>query len=208
MTPADGALELMLVTDGVGDRERIARLVRRAVRGGLRCVQLREPRWSGRDYAAACDLLRPILEQVQGVLLTNDRADCAAAGLAHGVHVPGHGLPIEAARRAVGGGRLCGTAAHSEADLQAAAAAKLDYATLSPVFATTSKPGAQPLGIEPATEWSAAVSLPVLWLGGVDAATAVGLRARGAAGVAVRSALCEAADPGAAAREILAAFRR
>ena len=81
------AMELVLISDGLGDPNRLAKLVALAVTGGVRAVQLREPDMSARVLADLCRQLLPVLERVGGLLLVNDRADLVAAGLAHGVHL-------------------------------------------------------------------------------------------------------------------------
>ncbi len=75
--------------------------------------------------------------------------------------------------------------AHSLGDLRAARDAGADYATLSPIFPTSSKPGYGPaLGLD-ALRAATALGLPVLALGGVTAAMALSCRDAGAAGAAV-----------------------
>ena len=45
----DERLRLVLVTDGVGDPNRIVEIAREAVAGGVRCLQLRESTWTARS---------------------------------------------------------------------------------------------------------------------------------------------------------------
>ena len=56
----------MLVTDGVGDPHRIDEIVKAAILGGVRCVQVREPRWSARSLLRCCEQLTPQLDEVDG----------------------------------------------------------------------------------------------------------------------------------------------
>jgi thiamine monophosphate synthase len=86
-----------------------------------------------------------------------------------------------------------------------------DFVLLGAVFATKSKPGAVPLGIETFAQiTSAAVgsgcSAEVLALGGVDLRRVPGLIRAGAAGVAVRSAILDARDPVEVARRFRSAL--
>ena len=82
------------------------------------------------------------------------------------------------------------------------------YATLSPVFPTTSKPGyGPPLGLSGLAQLARTVpGLPLYALGGIDAASAADCRDAGAAGVAVIGAVMAAPDPEAATRRLLAAI--
>ena len=197
------ALLVLLVTDGRGDVDRLRALVRDAVAGGVRAVQLREPNLSARHLAELADELRPVLDAVNGYLLLNDRVDVAAAGHAHGAQVGYRSLSPRNARSVLGTGRLLGCSVHNEIQLAEAATAGADFAVLAPVFATASKPGVPPLGVELAGRWTAAAELPVLWLGGVTpdhVASIVALpRQHQPCGVAVLGGICSAAHPRTAA---------
>lgn len=204
------ALRLLLVTDDRGDASATADMVKAAVQGGVRAVQLRERKLSARDLMRLCDRLRWELDMIGGVLLVNDRVDVAAAGHAHGAHVGGHSLPPAEARVVLKYDQMLGVSVHDEGQLAAASAAAADYALLSPVLPTSSKPGAPYLGLVRAGVWTARSKIPVIWLGGIDATAAARLvelpesdRPRG---IAVSSAICAAPSPAAAARAILAAL--
>jgi thiamine-phosphate pyrophosphorylase len=102
---------------------------------------------------------------------------------------------------------IIGVSAHSVADVAAAAAAGADYATLSPIFVTESKPGYGPaLGIE-ALRAAAIHRIPVLALAGITAATAADCLAAGASGVAVMGEVMRADDPGRIVRDLVEALR-
>jgi thiamine monophosphate synthase len=94
---------------------------------------------------------------------------------------------------------------HGAAELAAAADAGADYAILAPVLRTASKPAAAELGVPAATSLTRAARLPVVWLGGLSTRSAALAFDGGAAGIAVMSAIAGAADPEAAARELVAA---
>lgn len=202
------ALRLLWVTDGRGDGDRIVAIVTAAIGGGLRAVQVREPALPARLLAALCERLAAELAPVDGLLLVNDRVDVAAAGPAHGAHVGHRSLPAAAARRVLRPGQLLGCSAHDAAELRAAAAAGCDFCLLAPVLPTTSKPGAVALGIERAAALTAAASLPVLWLGGIDEGSIAAVAAVTGIGrpwgVAVRSALGDSLDPAATAARLSA----
>jgi thiamine-phosphate pyrophosphorylase len=207
---ADPRLQLILVTDGLGDLARLQVIVTAALAGGVRCVQLREPKWTARALVRACELLTPQLDSVGGLLLVNDRVDVAATRVAHGANIGHRSLPPDLAREVIGPHGMLGYSAHDEEELEQAAAGGCNFALLSPVWPTTSKPGAAFLGVARAAELTANATLPVVWLGGVDEYTVEQISTAPAAGrpvgVAVRSAITAAADPATAARELLRAF--
>jgi thiamine-phosphate pyrophosphorylase len=107
----------------------------------------------------------------------------------------------------MGAQALIGVSAHSLAEAEAAEAAGADYLTLSPAFATPSKPGYGPAlgpgGLKPITR---AVSIPVLALAGVTAANVGACLAAGAAGVAVMGGVMGARNPEQAVGDIVAAL--
>ena len=84
----------------------------------------------------------------------------------------------------------------SAATLEEALAAegRADYIGAGPVWATPSKPDADPsIGLDGLREICGAVSVPVIAIGGVDASNAAACIRAGAAGVAVIRAARDAA---------------
>ncbi len=136
-----------------------------------------------------------------GACLTihDDVAAAAEAGAA-GVHLSA-GSSVQAARQALGGTALIGKSAHNADEIRAAAAAGADYVTLSPIFATISKPGYGPaLGLALLQQtWP----LPVVALGGIDPTKAAECFTAGAAGIAVMGEAMRAPDPRVFMAELL-----
>lgn len=200
---------LLWISDGRGDLERLVGIVGAAVAGGLRAVQLREPSWSARQLVAACARVRPLLAAVDGVLLVNDRVDVAAGGGCDGAQVGHRSLPVGAARTALGPRPWLGASCHDAGELAAAAAGGADFALLSPVWPTASKPGHPGLGLAAAGALTVGAPLPVHWLGGATVARIATARALPApqrpAGFAVLGAIGAAADPQSATAELLQA---
>lgn len=113
---------------------------------------------------------------------------------------------IAAARNRLGPHALVGVSAHGTAEIRAASEAGADYATLSPIFASASKPGYGPaLGLDGLRE-AAAIGLPLVALGGIDSGNARACLEAGATGVAVMGALMRASDPEAETRLLLEAL--
>ena len=181
--------------------------VERAVRGGVRAVQLRERDLDTRTlFELACQL-RVASERYDAVLFINDRIDVALACGADGVHLPSNSFSVTDARALLGPDRLIGVSTHRPDEVAAAAAAGADFAVFGPVFDTPSKRryGA-PVGLDRLRE-ACALGLPVVGLGGVDTSNAAAVSAAGAFGVAVIRAWLEPGDPGAAVRKLLEATK-
>ncbi len=102
-------------------------------------------------------------------------------------------------------GRSC----HDAGELNEAAAHGAAYATLSPIFSTSSKPSyGPPLGLDVLAALAADSPIPVLALGGVDPANAADCVRAGARGVAVMGGVMAASDPRAVVRELCDALHQ
>lgn len=194
--------DTFLITDGRGDVRRVRDLVASALAGGVRGIQLREPRLSARDLGELCRELMPRVEGVGGLLFVNDRVDVVAAGFAHGVQLGHRSLRPAEARGMLPEAALIGCSVHDLA--QVAAGSDADFLILAPLFVTNSKPGVTPLGLDGARELIAASPRPVVVLGGIDASNVASAREIGASGVAVMSAVCDSNDPRSAAAALVA----
>ena len=84
---------------------------------------------------------------------------------------------------------LVGASAHSAVEIAEAAALGADYATLSPIFATTCKPGAVPLGIAALAAVCQKSPIPIFALGGIGRDKLDACIEAGAAGCCMMSEL-------------------
>ncbi len=178
----------------ITDRERFTRVgllsaVARAVEAGVDLIQIREKDLPGRELEGIVGEVVALAKQGGDTrILVNDRLDVAVACGAAGCHLPTLGLPVGAARRVSPTGFLIGVSTHSRDEARAAAAGGADFVVFGPVFATESKPGSPPVGIEALKKVVAEVHVPVFALGGVSPERVGELAAAGAAGVAGISA--------------------
>lgn len=199
-------LSLYLVTDRELSHGRgIGNIVAAAVRGGVTCVQLREKQASTREFVAEARAIKALLatQERHIPLIINDRLDVALAVGADGVHLGQGDMELCDARRIAGANFIIGISAESVADAMAAAAAGANYLGISPVFATATKTdAAPPLGLEGIRAIRAAVSLPLVGIGGINQDNASAVLQAGADGVAVVSAIVSAACPRSAAAAI------
>jgi thiamine-phosphate pyrophosphorylase len=192
---------LLLITDRRQAVLPLDRLVAAACAAGCRWVSLREKDLTPADRLVLLDRVLAAARPFGATVTVHGDMDAAAR--CDGVHLPGGG-DVPAARRRLGPGALIGASCHGTADSAAAAAAGADYATLSPVFLTASKPGYGPaLGLA-ALEAARVSGIPVIALGGVGPDSVTACRRAGAAGVAVMGSVMRSPDPGSVVAALLA----
>ncbi len=190
------------------DRRQAAHLglvatVAAAVVGGARAVVLREKDLSRAERIELGCALVELLAPVDGTLLVaGGDVELATSIGALGVHLAAADpFPTERA------GLVIGRSCHDVEELQAAVAEGVDYASMSPVFASLSKPGYGPvLGTAGLAEATSVTTVPVIALGGITPANVAGCLAARAAGVAVMGTIMRAENPTTATIALLAAL--
>jgi thiamine-phosphate pyrophosphorylase len=160
-------------------------------------VHLRSRIASGRMlYDLTC-----ALQTANAFVLVNERIDVAMAAGAVGVQLPATALPVPVARLLFAAGQI-GKSVHSAAAGSSAAREGADFLVAGSIYASASHPMATPRGI-PLIGRLRDAGVPVIAIGGIDAARAPECRLAGAYGVAVIRAVWRAPDPVIAAAELL-----
>jgi thiamine-phosphate pyrophosphorylase len=177
------------------------KIIRSAAEAGVDWIQIRE-----KDLPARLlfKLVRSAIDGTQRTsckILVNDRLDVALAAGAAGVHLGEQSLPLDCAaewRRSSGRTHFqIGVSCHSLDAARAAESGGADYIFFGPVFATPSKAAyGPPQGVERLREVCAAVGIPVLAIGGINAENARACRKAGAAGIAAIRLFQDARDSG------------
>ena len=208
---------IYLVTDTAqcGNRG-LVDTVRAAVEGGIRTVQVREKDATGTEFFAR---VMAVAEAVgdRALVLVDDRVDIylaarAAGAAVHGVHVGQSDLPVASVRQLVGPDAVVGLTANKPEHLAALAALPaglVDHLGTGVIRPTrTKKDHPEPLGVDGFARFAAAAPVPCVAIGGVTADDVAPLRAAGASGVAIVSAVCAAADPRQAAADLVREWER
>jgi thiamine-phosphate pyrophosphorylase len=173
---------------------------RKAVHAGATVVQLRVKEATTDELV---DLGSP-LRELGATFVVNDDVDAAIRLGADGVHL---GRSDDGAERAIEGGLMVGLSAADVGEAIAAERLGAGYIGAGPIWATPSKPDADPpIGLDGLAGIVDAVETPVVAIGGIDETNAGACISAGAAGVAViraareARALTEAIDGALAAR--------
>ena len=209
-TPAAG---IYLVADAASTAGRpLGDIVAAAVAAGIGTIQLRCKDLGARDFlaeVAAC----AVHTAGRALLLVNDRVDVylaarAAGASVDGVHIGQQDRPAVAVRGLIGPDAVLGLSASTPAHFAAVAAlpaGTVDYLGTGAVRPTpTKKDHPMPLGFDGLASLLAHAPLPCVAIGGLGHGDAGGIRAAGAAGMAVVRAICAADDPGASAAALQA----
>lgn len=198
---------LYLITDDNRDGALLFR-VTAALRGGVRIVQYRDKSATATERLAMALRLVPLCHQAGAILIINDDAELAQACAADGVHLGQKDGAVASARTLLGPEKLIGVSTRTVAEAQRAVAAGADYIGLGSIYPTTTKGDAIVVGLEVLQEVRAAVTLPIVAIGGIERDNAGAVLAAGADCVAVISAVMGAPRPDLAARELTLLFNR
>ena len=177
---ADPAAEV-----GPGALPQLLAVIADCADAGVDLVQIREPDLHDRRLL---DLVRGALDRTRATsarVVVNDRPDVALAAGADGVHLKDDARSARRVRALGPRGWIVGRSVHdAPAARRATQPGAIDYLLAGTVFASASKPGRRPLGLDALRDIVRASSRPVLAIGGVTADAAAAVAATGAAGVA------------------------
>jgi thiamine-phosphate pyrophosphorylase len=182
--------------------------VEASIHGGASIVQFRDKgTFAPKERLEVAHMLQALCERRKVPFLVNDDPEYARRVDADGVHV-GLGDPSPRIARALLGPRaVIGVTVYGKnGEEEAAASGGADYVAAGPFFPSPTKPEEPVLPRHVLDAIVKRSQLPVFAIGGITADNA-GLVARhGVAGVAVVSAIMDAADPKAATEAIRKAF--
>ena len=173
-------LKVYLVTGryDFSDTEFLKR-IETACRSGVTLVQLREKEVSTRRFYELAVKVKAVTDAYQIPLIINDRVDICLAVDAAGVH-------IALVRKLVGSTKIVGVSAKTVARGVEAENEGADYLGVGAIFPTTTKDS--PLtSLQTLSEIAAAVTIPVVAIGGIKEENIEQLMGTGVAGVSLVS---------------------
>lgn len=190
---------------GIIDRDirvnSLERIARGCLRSGIGIIQYRDKSRDIRGFYRNARLLKKIVAD-KALFIINDRADIARLVDADGLHLGQDDLPIEAARRIIGGGKIIGKSCHSLKQAILAQKEGAGYISIGPIFATPTKPDYPAVGLGLLKSALEKVKIPITAIGGIDK-TNIGLvKDSGAGIIAVVRAICQAKDIPKAVKEL------
>jgi hydroxymethylpyrimidine kinase/phosphomethylpyrimidine kinase/thiamine-phosphate diphosphorylase len=166
---------------------------------GVDIVQLRDRSLDDAALRAAATACADAARRAGVLFIVNDSPTLARACGADGVHLGQDDMHPSAARALLGPDRIIGRSTRGGAMLAQAADEGTDYASVGPLWSTPTKPGRAATGLTALAAAHTAARIPWFAIGGIDARRIGRVGALGARRAAVVRAICDAADPAAAA---------
>jgi thiamine-phosphate pyrophosphorylase len=173
-----------------------------AIRGGARVVQLRDKLLSKKELLPIAQELRKLCVEHTVLFIMNDYLDLALASDADGLHLGQDDLPIKVARKLLPMGKILGCSTKTVDQAVAAQAEGADYIAVGSIYPTSSKETAKVVGLGRLREIRQQVNLPLVAIGGINKDNVREVVTAGADSVAIISAILQAENIEAAARQI------
>ena len=181
-------------------------VARLALAGGARIIQWRDKTRDKGEQIAAARAIRGLCREYDALFFVNDHIDLALACAADGAHLGQKDLPLPLARPWLPAAFLLGVSSNTLSEAQRAEREGADYVGVGSIFPTRSKAVTRPASLERLREVKAALTLPVVAIGGIDEGNIDRVLKAGADAVAVISAVCAADDVEEATRRLAAHF--
>jgi thiamine-phosphate pyrophosphorylase len=194
---------LYAITPETDNTERLLKQVEAALAGGVAAVQYRNKSADVALRHEQASELVALCRRFSVPLIVNDDLRLADLCDADGVHLGRDDGSLREARIILGRNKLIGASCYQSLDLALAAqAAGADYVAFGSFFSSPTKPAASRADAGLLREAAQTLHVPIVAIGGITLTNAPQLLDAGADSLAVLSALFEAPDVRAAAREL------
>ncbi len=181
----------------------LIKLISLAIEGGAQMIQFRDKESSDKEFLEKAKEIQKITRKKKIPLIINDRVDVAKLIDAEGVHLGEDDLPIKEARKILGSERIIGASACDLKTAKLKERERADYIGLGPIFDTSSKDIAKPLGTEIIKEANEILHIPIFPIGGINLSNVDQIISTGVRRIAVISAIFMAEDVKKATKELL-----
>lgn len=166
-----------------------------ALEGGVDILQLREKTMPAKRILELGKKIKQLCLQYETLFIINDRIDIAALLEADGVHLGQDDLSVADAREILGDKCIVGISTHAPEQALKAVEDGADYIGMGPVFATPTKQGRIPVGLEYVKWVSENIDIPAFGIGGIDTENVDKVLNAGATRIAVVRAIINAKSP-------------
>ncbi|MFH1386329.1 MAG: thiamine phosphate synthase [bacterium] len=153
------ANKLYIISDSVA-------VLKKAIADGVTIIQLRDKLSGLNGIRRKAEELADQAKNFKVLFIINDHPELAVEAGADGVHI-GQDFSTLEARRIVGTDLMIGKSTHSIEQGITAEKEGADYISVGPVFATPTKPGRPPVGLEYVRQAAKEIKIPFVAIGGI-----------------------------------------
>ena len=197
------SLKLYAVTDRSWLNGRtLGQVVEEAINGGATLIQIREKDSGYEAFMSQALEIQGLCRKHHVPFIVNDNVALAVEIDADGVHVGQSDMEAGNVRALIGAGKILGVSVRTPEEAVLAQQRGADYLGAGAVFHTGSKADAVDITHDTLREICAAVSIPVVAIGGISVNNARELAGTGIAGLAVISAIFAQPDIMGSAQEL------
>ncbi|MBR4597244.1 MAG: thiamine phosphate synthase [Opitutales bacterium] len=180
------------------------------IAGGCGIIQLRAKKQSNLERAKMAEEILPLFSSPDApIFIINDDVELAAKLPRAGLHIGQDDISPFKAREMLGEGKALGLSTHSPEQAKAAnaLAGVINYFAVGPIYATATKPGRIPVGLE-LVKFAAQMKPELAWfaIGGVNLKTAADVANAGAQRIVAVSDVLKPADTAAAVKALTREF--
>ena len=188
-------IDLYFITDSRLSRKTVLEDVKSALKAGVKIIQYREKEKNTGEMIEEAGKIAGLCRKNNALFIINDRVDVALAVDSDGVHLGSEDMPYHIARKILGYNKIIGLTAHDVKEAVWAEEAGADYAGVSPIFETRTKPDAgTPCGLELIEEVKEKIKIPFVAIGGINEINIKDVVRAGARSVAIISAIIAESD--------------
>ena len=199
---------LYALTPDCVDTVDLLKRVKLALAGGVQVLQYRNKIADAEMQLIQAQALRKLTRDSNVIFIINDDPKLAAKVDADGVHLGATDGEVAAARALLGDNKLIGVSCYNQLQLALnAVATGADYVAFGAFFSSSVKPNAAVATLTLLREARAALAVPIVAIGGINAANGSELVRAGADAFAVISAVFAAPDIKLATQQLSKLFR-
>mgnify|MGYP001225857394 CR=1 FL=1 len=188
-------------------RHGLVNSVESVINGGAAVIQYRNKSFDDTTRFREAGALLQLCRDRQLPLIINDDVELAAQIAADGVHIGADDGTLGEARSRLGDQAIVGVSCYASVTRALEAQAQgADYVAFGSFFPSTTKPQAKPVTLAQLRQARAALSVPIVGIGGIELSNAASLINAGVDLIAVISGLFAQDDPETAARHLVALF--
>lgn len=199
---ADKKIYLVTNSDKFNSEDEFLDAIASALEGGVDMLQLREKTMTAHKIFELGKKIKQLCLQYNTTFIINDRIDIAALLEADGVHLGQDDLDVKSAREILGQNAIVGISTHAPEQAIKAVEDGADYIGVGPVFATPTKQGRTPVGLDYVKWVSENIKIPAFAIGGIDSDNVDEVINAGLNRVAVVRAIINAPSPKTVAENI------